>query len=546
MNRRPSNESQSPQDYHESLPSDHLNDALSDDSADHDAIPWRKELNLNHCISRASYTSLTEAETVLKNNDEDGGFGDLKELMKSSEDDLVVANYWKSVKMKDEKISEIISGNNSGLSSDGTGNENKVKKVRLKVGGVTHTIHSKSSSDGSSVAGTSSAKSSNSDAVYPCHKLSLQDNLLKDGSLVRDEKCGLLGVPWKDFSRSGFSFGKVSSSQRAIMEADNGRTRENKYVSRKSSFDEASEEEEEEDDDEIRYLQKLKTSRMSASHNTEYGVEPRAQKLRKISGVMDRDVDGYDVGFRDYNFSSSSKEIKKPRPDRVSEDTDYAEEDESVSDGELEPKKKKQLKESFDISVSSKGERAITTRLQAIKKGRDISMSSGANNIEFPNGLPPAPPRKQKEKLSEIEHQLKRAEAAQRRRIQNEKAARESEAEAIRKILGQDSSRKRREEKIKKQKEELAQEKAANAAVASNVVRWVMSPSGTTVTFPDDIGLPSIFKPKHFSYPPPREKCAGPSCSNAYKYRDSESNLPLCSLQCYKAIHEKTRPLSAC
>lgn len=33
----------------------------------------------------------------------------------------------------------------------------------------------------------------------------------------------------------------------------------------------------------------------------------------------------------------------------------------------------------------------------------------------------------QKEKLSEMEHQLKRAEAAQRRRIQNEKAARESE-----------------------------------------------------------------------------------------------------------------------
>ncbi|CAA3020766.1 SWR1 complex subunit 2 isoform X1 [Olea europaea subsp. europaea] len=496
MNRRPSNESQSPQDYHDSLPSDHLNDAPSDDSAGHDAIPWRKKLNLNHCISRASYTSLTEAETVLKNNDEYGGFGDLKELMKSSEDDLAAANNWKSMKMKDEKTSEIISGNNSGVSSDGAGNENKVKKVRLKVGGVTRTIHSKSSSDGSSVAGTSSAKSSNTDPIYPHHKLSLQDNLLKDGSPVRDEKGGLLGVPWKDFSRSGFSFGRVGTSQGSIMEADKyGRTRENKYVSRKSSFDEASEEEE--DDDEIRYLQKLKTSRMSASHNTEHGVEPRSQKLRRISGVMDRDLDGYDVGVRDYNISSSGKESKKPRPDRVSEDTDYAEDEESVSDGELETKNKKQLKESFEVSVSSKGERAITTRRQALQKGRDISMSLDANFIEFPNGLPPAPPRKQKEKLSEMEHQLKRAEAAQRRRIQNEKAARESEAEAIRKILGQDSSRKRREEKIKKRKEQLAQERAANATVASNVVRWVMGPSGTTVTFPDDIGLPSIFESKH-------------------------------------------------
>uniref|UniRef100_A0A453M7V5 HIT-type domain-containing protein n=2 Tax=Aegilops tauschii TaxID=37682 RepID=A0A453M7V5_AEGTS len=38
------------------------------------------------------------------------------------------------------------------------------------------------------------------------------------------------------------------------------------------------------------------------------------------------------------------------------------------------------------------------------------------------------------------------------------------------------------------------------------------------------------------SYPPPREKCAGPSCPNPYKYRDSKTKLPLCSLECYKAV----------
>ncbi|KAL2514030.1 HIT zinc finger [Forsythia ovata] len=294
--------------------------------------------------------------------------------------------------MKDDKTSENVSGNHSRLSSDGNGNENKVKKVRLKVGLVTHTIHSKSSSEGSSVAGTSSAKSSHSDAVDPRHK----DNLFKDGSPFRDEKSGLLGVPWKDFSKSGFSFGKVGFSQGEIKEADKyGRTQKNKYESRKSSFDEASEEEE--DDDEIRYLQKLKTSKMSVSHNTEYGVETGSQKLRKISGVIDRDIDGHDVGVRDYNFSSSSKESKKSRTGGKSE---------SLHDG------------------------------MALQKGRDTSMSSGASFIEFPDGLPPAPPRKQKEKLSEMEHQVKRAEAAQRRRIQNEKAARESEAEAIRKNPG--------------------------------------------------------------------------------------------------------------
>lgn len=123
------------------------------------------------------------------------------------------------------------------------------------------------------------------------------------------------------------------------------------------------------------------------------------------------------------------------------------------------------------------------------------------------------------------------------------------------------------------------QEKAANAlVVASNTIRWVTSPSGTVVTFPNDMGLPSIFDSKPcryiiiilqvqtklnalfdvcfkslillyiyflfwvfgmFSYPPPRENCAGPSCTNPYKYRDSKWKLPLCSLQCYKAVREK-------
>ena len=43
------------------------------------------------------------------------------------------------------------------------------------------------------------------------------------------------------------------------------------------------------------------------------------------------------------------------------------------------------------------------------------------------------------------------------------------------------------------------------------------------------------------SYPPPREKCAGPSFSNPCRYMDSKTKVPLCSLQSYKAIHKKSR-----
>ncbi|KAM5585049.1 hypothetical protein ABKV19_004441 [Rosa sericea] len=102
----------------------------------------------------------------------------------------------------------------------------------------------------------------------------------------------------------------------------------------------------------------------------------------------------------------------------------------------------------------------------------------------------------QKDEFCAVEQQLKKVEAAQRRRMQVEKAARESEAEAIRKILGQDSSRKKKEDKIKKRQEDLAQERAANAMLPSDSVRWVMGPSGSIVTFPDTIGLPTIFDSK--------------------------------------------------
>ncbi|KAF3550412.1 hypothetical protein DY000_02003739 [Brassica cretica] len=119
-----------------------------------------------------------------------------------------------------------------------------------------------------------------------------------------------------------------------------------------------------------------------------------------------------------------------------------------------------------------------------------------------------------------------------------------SEAEAIRKILGQDSGRKKKEEKIKKQQEERAQDRATRAStLASNTVRLVIGQSGTTLTFSEDIGLPDIFKPITCSYPPTREKCVGPNCENSYKYRDSKSKLPLCSLNCYKAMQQ---PLIHC
>ncbi|KAK8633543.1 hypothetical protein V6N13_014388 [Hibiscus sabdariffa] len=454
---------------------------------------------------------------------------------KRSSEGVLAPTNWKSTSI----------GGSFGSVSDGLENEKKVKKVKLKVGGVTRTIDAKSVGDGASGAGSSSSKSSRfSDAPRSLQKSSIKDN--SDDHSFNSEKDGTLrGVRWKDFSRGHLgvrqldhSTGMVPAENISTKDIDkHGPVRKSKRVPKKRSLEGVLDDAE--DDDEIRYLEKVKTARVSADYGAEHG-EDGGRKQRKISKVLTRNVDGlygFDVG--DYGSSRISKDTKKSRSGRTSEDADYVEEDEeSVSDVELENRRKKNKKEVVDFLGDSKKEMTVTTRQRAQQAGKDVSCSFGTGPVEFPSGLPPVPSKKQKEQLSEVEQQLKKAEAAQRRRVQVEKAARESQAEAIRKILGQDSSRKKREEKIKKRQEEMAQEKATNSMiVASDYVRWFMGPSGTVVTFPNEVGLPSIFDPKPCSYPPPREKCAVPSCTNPYKYRDSKSKLPLCSLQCYKAMH---------
>ncbi|KAK4273289.1 hypothetical protein QN277_021718 [Acacia crassicarpa] len=561
--RRPRPDSQPISEGHDlypmssTSPSDDVAKASSDENAGCDSNSKRKEFNLNQCFSRGSSSTAPENDKSHENNKNDGGFHAFynNEPRQSglsnrrcSEGVLAPANWKGSSKLKDTLESESKSGEanggrnsewlnpeQSGVPSDGLGNESRVKKVKLKVGGVTRTIQANSVSNGTSGSGSTVKISQTSDSFKPRSKQKGNS----DDNHSSDKRSGLQGVPWKDFAKGGFGFGKEDS----VMGKTSGKNasgkqgdrsepvRKSKRVPKKRVLHgEFSDDNEE--DDEIRYLEKLKTSKVSTVYRDDEEV---SKKHRKLSSVSNMENAG---------SSRPGKDDKiKSRSDRIYEDDDYEEEEETGSDGEHDDrKKKKQRKESVDVLMDSKREITLTTRQRALQSSKDAS-ASGSSLIEFPNGLPPAPPRKQKEKLSEVEQQIKKAEAAQRRKMQVEKAAKESEAEAIRKILGQDSSRKKREEKIKKRQEELAQEKAANARLnASNTIRYVMGPAGTTLIFPEEMGLPSLFDSKPCGYPPPREKCAAPSCTNPYKYRDSKSKLPLCSLQCYKAVRQQTVP----
>ncbi|KAK9930686.1 hypothetical protein M0R45_027715 [Rubus argutus] len=544
--------------------SDELNKVSSDENAGCDANSKQKELSLNECMARVSSAGVN-GEKSHKKNRKDRGFNSFYNNepgrngisnKRSSEGVLAPANWKSTSTVKDGFISEsrgagaVNGGHGESPStrlsgSDGFGNENKVKKVKLKVSGVTRTIQANSVANGTKEEGSSTKLSRSSDVSRPRQKQNLLSNS-DDNHSPSDKKSGLKGIPWKDFSRTGVNLGRdrigIILQWAGDLERISGKegdrsepVRKSKRVPKRRVLD--GEFGDDDEDDEIRYLEKLKTSKVTGGFREE-DDEESSRKHRKLSVVSSIDNAGP---------SRSGKDLKrKSRTDGVSGDTDYEEED-SLSDGELEGKKK-QKKEAVELLVDCKREMTLTTRQRALQSSKDASSSPGSSLIEFPNGLPPAAPRKQKEKSTEYDQQVKKAEAAQRRRMQIEKAARESEEEAIRKILGQDSSRKKKEDKIKKRQEELAQEKAANAlALASSTIRWVMGPTGTTVIFPDDMGPPQLFDSKPCSYPPRRENCAGPSCTNPYKYRDSkfeasslQSSVPT------RAVQEKMQAETTC
>ncbi|KAL2921177.1 Prominin-2 [Bienertia sinuspersici] len=364
--------------------------------------------------------------------------------------------------------------------SDRLGNENKLRKLKLKLGGVTRTLH-----------------------TTPTIGVNIgSDSSVVSGAHLKQERyCD---------AKEKFSRRHMDQNSDVMYKMGHKSRRATKKFAVDEDFDD-------EDDEEIRYLKKLRASKVASGH-----VPKQGDTSKKIKGISIR---------MNVDYSATRDGSKKSRIYKLNDDYEM----ELSSDDELKGNRKRLTGDSVD---PAEREMTMTTRKRAL----ECPESGGL--VEYPNGLPSAPSKKQK--LSEVEQQLRKAEAAQRRRLQAEKAAKEAEADAIRKILGQDSSRKK-EEKLKKQQEALAQEKMGrSAALGPNTVRWIMGPKGTVVTFSEDMGIPKILHSMPCRYPPPREKCVGPNCTNEYKYRDSKSKLPLCSLHCYKAVRGNMELLPAC
>lgn len=205
----------------------------------------------------------------------------------------------------------------------------------------------------------------------------------------QDKKSGLQGIPWKDFSRGKFNLGKEVTGK---MATENGfgkpgekrnPVRKSKRVPKRRVLDGAFDDDDDDDDDELRYLEKIRIPKVAGYRDFDAESTKKLKNLSRVSKCGMHEI--LDEGGK------SSKDVKRSRSDRGSEDTDY--EEEMLSDCEPEGKKKKQKKDPSDSPSESKREITLTTRQRALLSSKDASSTSGVGHIEFPNGLPPPPPR---------------------------------------------------------------------------------------------------------------------------------------------------------
>ena len=199
-----------------------------------------------------------------------------------------------------------------------------IKKVKLKVGGSSKVI---SASDGASDIGLCSAKSSH-------------------------------------------------ASLDTTSKADSGKT--NTYPVRKSNRISKRRVLDDDDDEEIQFVRKVKMGKVVGAEEDVDEDEERNRKHKKLSKVMKQNVE-YPRGV------GTSDKKDKSRKASFDDDDDYVkDEEEGLSDAEVEVESKSGRARRRESLSEVKTEMTVTTRRRSGHSG---------NLIEFPGGLPPAPPR---------------------------------------------------------------------------------------------------------------------------------------------------------
>lgn len=163
----------------------------------------------------------------------------------------------------------------------------------------------------------------------------------------------------------------------------------------------------------------------------------------------------------------------------------------------------------------------------AVKKEKDISVMTARQRalhgeaIEGENELLQLPMYPEKTEEENEEFERKRKLRAKKRKQQMEKQVEETKAQTIEKLLT----------KGKSTKKEIAKTNKKHGPY----FRYTNNKDGVFIFCPDELDFP--LEKRIVKETPAAVICSIEGCDNEKKYACSKTNLPVCSLQCYKLIN---------
>lgn len=184
------------------------------------------------------------------------------------------------------------------------------------------------------------------------------------------------GTPWDTGSKAD------SCNDTRVSKTNTNPIRKSNRISKRRVLDEELDSLDD-DDEEIQFLKRMKMAKVVAVEDVD-DDEERSRKHKKLSKVMKQIVE-FPRGVGTSEKSAKKDKMGKAFDTDYVKDDDDEEEEEAVSDIELENKSVKTRRRGAEEGQSEiKTEMTVTTRRRSGHSG---------NLIEFPRGLPPAPPR---------------------------------------------------------------------------------------------------------------------------------------------------------
>eukprot|EP00253_Pinus_taeda_P030810 PITA_30810 len=339
---------------------------------------------------------------------------------------------------------------------DLTSQDIRLTKVNLKVGGVTNTAHANSTGNAAGIQ-KRCVEGSSVSAKPPLpiegrgrrKRLILEENsddeddkkgqLVDEARLAKQVKLTANVVTNQPIRKSLRIPKKCRLDGEHYVDDDAEKALQNKSS---RSMKKCNRNSEHDEDEECKALQ-CRSSRIPKKRmlDTEYEVDDEVQQHKRKR--------------KKSNYQTDSEQIYC---DDAEEAAPLGDEDVEKTHIDLEVVMKRSKRKGVGNSTADDNKDVtLTARQRTMQSCKDAGSEVGANLIEFPEGLPQTSQRRRKEKLLEVEQQMKKTEAAQRRKMQLEKAEKAAQAEAIKKILGKDPSKKKRGDNIQRQRDAMEQ-----------------------------------------------------------------------------------------